>query len=153
MISGIHYDVKTGTHVWVGVRVCVLCFMQAERDKGKPKHSSHAQSLQINMALSLETNSGPSHLWTCSSKSLIQVHFPLHHLCTLYTHTHAHTDSRHPHVRTNCHSLWQLVPLLKLWLGFGNKNGKNPHKHVSVRSVTVAAIHIHCRLWEILVNY
>lgn len=54
---------------------CACAPRASKGTKEWPSHLICAQCSLINAALSLETNIGPSYLWTCSSTSLIQVDF------------------------------------------------------------------------------
>lgn len=121
--------------VCVCLRACVCMCMCVftlcrQRDKRQPRHSNHAQSSQINTALSLETNIGPSHFWTCSSTSLIQVHF---FFSQSFLHTHTQSPPPQLHASTeNCHSRQHFVPVLELWDSVKEKGCGNEHQHNNV---------------------
>lgn len=85
--------------LYVSVRVCVC----SAGTKGWPRHLNCAQCSPINTPLSLETNIGPPHLWTCSSTSLIQVHFFSPSTLTFSPSQHTltrHLSRLHLHVST-----------------------------------------------------
>lgn len=113
----------------ISVEVCVRC---RHRDKGQRRLSNHAQGLQINTTLSLETNIGPSHLWTCSSTSLIQVHFFSCSTLPLSTYTYT-TSSPHLHVSTETVSHRStLCPYWNCGIWRKEKGCGNEHLHNNV---------------------